>query len=120
MVNWTTGAGTAKYWTSKLLIDTAEIDSDQAVITRMLDVSGEFVFSQAFVRKNGRRWVLIINKRFANVDVFLPGATGGTIEVVSEASSFGPAIVTELSLSRITLTPFSVAVVHMPREDTEV
>ena len=120
MVNWTTGAGTAKYWTSKLLIDTVEIDSDQAVQTRTTDVKGEFVFSQAFVRQNGRRWVLIVNKRFANVDVFLPGATGGTIEVVNEASSFGPAIVTELLLSRITLTPFAVAVVHMPPGDTNV
>ena len=120
MLNWTTGAGTAKYWTLKLLIDTVEIDRDQAVKTRTSDESGKFIFSQAFVRENGRRWVLIVNKRFANVDVFLPGATGGRIEVVNEASGFGPPIVTELSLSQITLAPFAVAVVHMPDIDASV
>lgn len=120
MLNWTTGAGTAKYWTLKLLIDTVKIDSDQAVKTQTSDVNGKYIFSQAFVRENGRRWVLIVNKRFANVDVFLPGATGGRMKVVNEASGFGPPIVTELSLSQITLTPFSVAVVHMPDIDTTV
>ncbi|CAF4426025.1 unnamed protein product [Rotaria sp. Silwood2] len=120
MVNWTTGAGTAKYWISKLLIDTAEIDSDQAVRTQTSDLNGKYVFSQGFICRNGQRWVLIINKRFANVDVFLPGATGGKLEVVNEASGFGPAIITELPLSRITLTPFAVAVVHMPLMDVNI
>lgn len=27
MLNWTTGEGTAKYWTTKLIIDTADIDN---------------------------------------------------------------------------------------------
>ncbi|CAF3259575.1 unnamed protein product [Rotaria sp. Silwood2] len=120
MVNGTTGAGTAKYWTSKLLIDTAEIDSDQAMRTLTSDVNRKYVFSQAFIRKNGRRWMLIVNKRFANVDVFLPGATGGKLQVVNEASGFGPAIITELSLSRITLTCFAVAVVHVPLMDVNI
>ncbi|CAF5129401.1 unnamed protein product, partial [Rotaria sp. Silwood1] len=70
--------------------------------------------SQAFIGKNHRRWVLIINKRFASVDVFLPGATGGTMQIVNEASGFGPPIETKLMLSRITLSPFAVAIVHMP------
>jgi hypothetical protein len=59
MLNWTAGAGTARYWASKLLIDTAQIDIDQA-------------------------------------------------------SGFGPAIETELTSNTITLTPYAVAVVHMP------
>jgi hypothetical protein len=114
LLNWTTGEGTAKYWISKLLIETVEIDSDQAVITQTTDVDEQNVFSQAFVGKNGRRWVLIINKRNANVDVFLPGCTGGVMKIVNEASGFGPATEVTLTLSRITLSPFSVAVIHMP------
>ena len=70
--------------------------------------------SQAFVGKNGRRWVLIINKRSHNVDVFLTGCTGGRIQIVNEASGFGPA--TEVTL---TLSPFAVAVVHMPPGNRE-
>jgi hypothetical protein len=114
LLNWTTGEGTAKYWTSKLLIDTADIDNDQAVVTQTTDVGETNIFSQAFVGKNGRRWVLIINKRYANVDVFLPGCTGGRMQIVNEASGFGPATEVILTLSQITLSPFAVAIVHMP------
>ena len=114
LLNWTTGEGTAKYWTSKLLIETVDIDNDQAVVTQTTDVGGQNVFSQAFVGKNGRRWVLIINKRFADVDVFLPGCTGGLMRIINEASGFGPATEVTLTLSRITLSPFAIAIVHMP------
>ncbi|CAF4871721.1 unnamed protein product, partial [Rotaria sp. Silwood1] len=117
LLNWTTSEGTAKYWTSKLLIETADIDNDQAVVTQTTDVSGENIFSQGFIGKNGRRWVLIINKRYANVDVFLPGSTGGRMQIINEASGFGPATEVTLTLSRITLSPFAVAVVHMPPDD---
>jgi hypothetical protein len=114
MLNWTTGEGTAKYWTSKLLIETVDIDNDQAVVTQTTDVGGVNVFSQAFVGKDDRRWVLIINKRNANVDVFLPGCTGGRMRIVNEASGFGPPTEVILTLSQITLSPFAVAIVHMP------
>ena len=119
LLNWTTGEGTAKYWTSKLLIETADIDNDQAVVTQTSDVGGMNLFSQAFVGRNGRRWVLIINKRFANIDVFLPGCTGGQIQIINEASGFGPATKVTLTLSKITLSPFAIAVVHMPPINTK-
>ncbi|CAF4022303.1 unnamed protein product, partial [Rotaria sp. Silwood1] len=119
LLNWTTSEGTAKYWTSKLLIETADIDNDQAVVTQTTDVSGENIFSQGFIGKNGRRWVLIINKRYANVDVFLPGSTGGRMQIINEASGFGPATEVTLTLSRITLSPFAIAIVHMPSVDAE-
>lgn len=114
MLNWTTGAGTAKYWTSKLLIDTADIDNDEAVITRTSDIEEKSIFSQAFVGKNGRRWVLIINKRFANIVVQLSGCIGGTLQVVNEVSGFDPAIKIRLISDQINLSPFSVAIVLMP------
>ncbi|CAF3702634.1 unnamed protein product [Rotaria sordida] len=120
ILNWTTGEGTAKYWTSKLLIDTADIDNDQAVITRTTDVGEKNVFSQAFVRKNRQRWMLIVNKRFANVAVLLPGCTGGTMQIVNEASGFGPPVETKLTEELITLSPFAVAVVHMPNEELAI
>jgi hypothetical protein len=114
LLNWTTGEGSAKYWVSKLLIETVEIDSDQAVVTQTTDVSGTNIYSQAFSGKNNRRWVLIINKRFANVDVSLAGCTGGRMQIVNEASAFGPPTEVTLTSNTITLTPFAVAVVHMP------
>ncbi len=114
LLNWTTGEGTAKYWTSKLLIETADIDNDQAVVTNTTDVGDKNIFSQAFVGKNGRRWVLIINKRYASIDVSLKGCTGGKMQIINEASGFGPATEVALTSDRITLTAFAIAVVHMP------
>jgi hypothetical protein len=117
MLNWTTGEGTAKYWISKLLIDTADIDNDYAIVTYTTDYNEKNVFSQAFAGKNSRKWVLIFNKRFADVDVMLPLCVGGTMQIVSEASGFGPAIETTLTSYQITLSPFAVAIVHMPNAD---
>jgi hypothetical protein len=100
-----------------LLIDTADINNDQAVVTHTSDVGDKNMFSQAFIGKNGRRWVLVINKRFADVDVMLPGCTGGTMQIVNEASGFGPATNTTLMSDQIALSPFAVVVVHMPNAD---
>ncbi len=119
LLNWTTGEGSAKYWTSKLLIETADIDNYQAVITQTTDVGGMNVFSQAFVGKNGRRWVLIINKRFANIDVSLAGCVGGRMQIINEASGFGPATEATLLFNTITLSPYAIAVVHMPTSHME-
>jgi len=120
LLNWTTGEGTAKYWTSKLLIDTADIDSDQAVVTNTTDVNDTNIFSQAFVGNNNRRWVLIINKRSASIDVSLTGCTGGQMQIINEASGFGPATEVALTSDQITLSPFAIAVVHMPTTKNEV
>ena len=113
MLNWTTGQGTAKYWISKLLIETVDIGHDQAVVTRTTDTDEKKIFCQGFVRSDGRRWVLLVNKRYAIIDVFLPGATDGRMLTVDATSGFGPPIETKLSISHIVLNPFAVAVVHM-------
>ncbi len=120
LLNWTTGEGTAKYWTSKLLIETADIDNAEAVITQTTDVGDKNIFSQAFVGQNGRRWVLIVNKRYASVDVSLTGSNGGQMQIINEASGFGPATEVALTSDQITLSPFAIAVVHMPTAKNEV
>jgi hypothetical protein len=115
LLNWTTGEGSAKYWVTKLLIETVDVKNDQAVVTETNDVNGTNVFSQAFVGKHGRRWVLIINKRYANVDVSLAGCTGGRMLIINEASGFGPAIEIKLKSNIITMTPYAIAIIHMPQ-----
>jgi hypothetical protein len=119
LLNWTTGEGTAKYWVTKLLIETVDVDNDQAVVTQTTDVNGTNVFSQAFVGKNGRRWVLIINKRYANVDVSLSGCSGGRMQIINEASGFGPATEITLTSNTITMTPYAIGVIHMPPSDIQ-
>lgn len=118
MLDWTTGKGTAKYWTSKLLIETADIGSDQAVVTHTTDAGEQNIFSQAFIGKNNRRWVLIVNKRYGDVSVTLSGCVDGRMLTVNEASGFGPAIEMTLTSTQIILSPFAVAVIHMPSTNT--
>jgi hypothetical protein len=120
LLNWTTGEGTAKYWTSKLLIETADIDNDQAVVTNTSDVGDKNIFSQAFIGNNGRRWVLIVNKRYASIDVSLNGCTGGKMQIINEASGFGPATEVALTSDQITLSAFAIAIVHMPTTENMV
>ncbi len=120
LLNWTTGEGTAKYWTSKLLIETADIDNDQAVVTNTTDIGDKNIFSQAFIGNNGRRWVLIVNKRYANIDVSLAGSTGGHMKIINEASGFGPATEVTLTSDQITLSAFAIAVVHMPTSENMI
>lgn len=119
LLNWTTGEGSAKYWTSKLLIETVDVDSDQAVLTQTTDVGGQNIACQGFIGKNGRRWVLIINKRYDSIDVLLPGSTNGQMRIIDEASGFGPATEITLTSDTITLSPYAIAVVHMPSGDIE-
>ncbi len=120
LLNWTTGDGTAKYWTSKLLIDTADIDNDHAVVTQTTDVGDTNIFSQGFAGLSDRRWVLIINKRYASVNVTLTGCSGGQMQIINEASGFGPPTEVPLTSDQITLTAFSIAVVHMPTSENQV
>ena len=96
------------------MIDTADIDNDQAVVTQTSDVGDRNIFSQAFVRKDSRRWVLIVNKRYANVDVTIANCTGGQMQIINEASGFGPPTLVALTSDQITLSAFAVAIVHMP------
>ncbi len=114
LLNWTTGEGTAKYWISKLLIETVDIDNDQAVVTQTTDIGGQNISSEAFVSKNARRWVLIINKRYDNITVLLPRCNGGGMQIINEASGFGPATEVTLTSDTILLSPYAVAIVHMP------
>lgn len=98
-----------------MLIETVSIGHDTAVITKMSNADNNNVYVQAFVTKEKKRWVLLVNKRFSNIDVFLPDCIGGRMRIVDESSGFGPPIELELYQNKIKLSPFAVAVVHMPQ-----
>jgi hypothetical protein len=96
------------------LIETADIDNDHAVVTNTTDIGDMNIFSQAFSGKNDRRWILLVNKRYDTMDVSLSGCAGGLLRIIDEVSGFGPPTNITLTSDRILLTPFAVAVVHMP------
>jgi hypothetical protein len=63
---------------------------------------------------------LIINKRVASVDVSLTGCTCGQMQIINEATGFGPATEVTLTSDQITLSPFAIAIVHMPNAQNGV
>jgi hypothetical protein len=115
MVNWTTGAGTARVWLLDLLI--REFHSGDILVQTVLDNLSD-VHAQAFVRKIGgaqtERRVLVINKRSVQQTVTVQGAAGGELLTVDEASGEHPARHEKITSDSITLQRFAVSVVRMP------
>ena len=112
MLNWTTGEGTAKYWTTKLLIETAQIDRDHAVETQTSDSTGQIIYTQAFLGENQRKWILIVNKRFVHVQVQLSGFVGAQMFTIDESTANSPPKQTILSSNIIDLNPFAVLIIR--------
>ncbi|MGC9944283.1 MAG: glycosyl hydrolase family 39, partial [Verrucomicrobiota bacterium] len=87
---------------------------DKLVSTRTI---GPDVTAQAYETSAGRK-LLLINKENSKITVGLPDEVAGAqVEVVDVVSGENPAQTTTLSGTKITLSPFSVAVVIIPAHE---
>jgi Glycosyl hydrolases family 39 len=110
MVDWNDGKPNARFWVLKLLHDNfaagdrlVEIDSNQP-----------YVYSLAFATQDGKRRVLLVNKRDRTFDVTVTGADGGRCDYVDQTTSFKPPAMMRLSSDTLKLGGYSVAVVTLP------
>ena len=71
MVDWNNGKPNARFWVLKLLHDNFELGDNQVEITPTIASSpnNAYLYSLAFVAKNGKRRVLLVNKRDRTFDV---------------------------------------------------
>lgn len=111
MVDWNDGKPNARYWVLKLLHDSfrpgdkvVEIDSSNS----------PFVYSIAFATREGKRRVLLVNKRNRSFDVAVAGANGGRVDFVDQSTGFKPPASEGLSSEIVKLSGFSVSVVTLP------
>ena len=111
MVDWNTGQPNARYWVLKLIHDNFG-PGDKLVATRN---STPFVYAQAFLTRDGRRKILLINQRDRMAEFSLPGATGAQEQYVDQTTAFQPAATAQLGGDRITLRGLGVVVVTLPR-----
>jgi len=111
MVDWNTGQPNARYWVLKLIHDNFGL-GDKLVVTRN---STPFVYAQAFLTRDGRRKILLINQRDRMAEFSLPGATGAQEQYVDQTTAFQPPATAQLSGDTITLRGLGVAVVTLPR-----
>jgi hypothetical protein len=110
MVDWNTGKPNARYWVLKLLRDNFG-PGDKLVDT---DVSSGSIYSLGVATREGKRRLLLVNKRDRSFEISIPGASGGQEVYVDQTTAFQPPATRKLESEKITLNGFSVATVTLP------
>jgi len=110
MVDWNDGKPNARFWVLKLLHDNFSAGGKLVEI----ESSQPYVYSLAFASQDGKKQVLLVNKRNRTFDVSLTGATGGRMDYVDQSTSFHPPATTKLSTDALKLGGYCVAVVTLP------
>jgi hypothetical protein len=111
MVDWKDGKPNARFWVLKLLHDNFG-PGDKVV--EIADDDNPFVYVVAFSTQNGKRRILLVNKRNRKFEISIAGAATGQISFVDQTTSFQPPATAKLSSERVTLGGYSVAVVTLP------
>ena len=112
MVDWRDGRPNARYWVLKLLHDNFG-PGDKLVEAKVtLPGNQSYVHARAYVTRDGKRKVLLVNKRARPFDVILPGGVV-RIEMVDQATGFNPPATREAASGRLALPGFGVAVVTL-------
>ena len=116
MVDWNNGKPNARFWVLKLLHDNFELGDNQVEITPTIASSpnNAYLYSLAFVAKNGKRRVLLVNKRDRTSDVSVAGSAGGQVNYVDQTTAFNPPATAKLNTDIVKLAGYSVAVVALP------
>jgi len=110
MVDWNTGQPNARFWVLKLLRSNFG-PGDKLVATNIATPS---VYGLGFVTQDGKRKVLLVNKRMWTVVASVPGASGGQFQVVDQQTAFRPPAASQLGGDDVTLGGLAVAVVTLP------
>jgi len=109
MVDWETGEPNARYWVLKLLRANFA-PGDQMIETNL---SSSDVTPQAFLTRDGKRKVLLVNKRNRPATVSLHGAAGAEEDYVNQETGSHGVGKARLSGDSIVLGGFEVAVVTL-------
>jgi hypothetical protein len=77
-------------------------------------VENRYVYALGAVKSDGKRRVLLVNKRNRPFEVSIPGARGGQVDRVDQATALQPPASARMSNDTLTLGGFAVAVVTLP------
>lgn len=109
MVDWRTGQPNARFWVLKLLHDNFG-PGDKLVKT---EGGTEDVYAQGFLTKDGRRKLLLINKRNWPADISLAGAAGSEEQYVDQETGEQGVGTARLVRDETSLGAFEVSVVTL-------
>ena len=110
MVNWDTGQPNARFWVLQLL--RTNFNRGDKLVEIGLDTPS--VYGLGFVTRDGKRKILLVNKRDRTVVASIPNSSGGRLEVVDQETAFQPPDVSQLQSDGATLAGLAVAVVTLP------
>jgi len=110
MVDWSTGQPNARYWVLKLI---RQNFGPGDVVVEASSASPD-VYAQGFITPDGKRKVLLVNKRDRPFRVSMPGSSGGDVQYVDQQTGSNPARDARVSADTLTLGGFAVAVVTLP------
>lgn len=110
MVDWNNGNPNARFWVLKLLHDSIG-PGDKIVAS---EDTPSNLYALAFLTQNGKKRVLIVNKRDRAVTVSISGARGGEMQFVDPSTGFGPPATAALTSDDLMIRGFSVCVVTLP------
>jgi hypothetical protein len=109
MVDWTTGQPNARFWVLKLLHD--NFGAGDKLVDTSVDIP--YVYAQAFVTRDGKRKLLLINKRDRSFEVSTPAAQGAGVTYVDQTTSFQPPASAQVGATALILGGYEVAVVTL-------
>jgi hypothetical protein len=109
MVDWNTGKPNARYWVLKLVRDNFA-PGDKFAETKIPTSS---VFARGIITLDGKKKILLVNKRDRVVDVLLPGAAHAHVQIVDQDTGVNPAS-SGMASEHLKLSGFAVAVVTLP------
>jgi hypothetical protein len=114
MVEWEKGTPNPRYRVLKLLKDS--IGPGDKVVNMQASASGlpSVLYAQGFVKPDGRRRVLLVNKRDRAASLVVAGASGGQVDYVDQTTGFGPPGSARLPSDEVALSGLAVAVVTLP------
>jgi hypothetical protein len=76
--------------------------------------SSPYFSSLAVVTPNGKRRLLLVNKRDREFQLSIPGASGGQLSVVDQSTAFDPPTSSKLQSEKVKVKGLGVAVVTLP------
>ena len=113
MVDWNNGKPNARFWVLKLLHDNIGA-GDKLVEIEPVTHDNPYVYTIAFVTHDGKKRVLLVNKRNRSFDVAIAGASGGQIDYVDQTTGFQPPATAKLIADTVGLAGYSVTLVTLP------
>lgn len=114
MVDWTNGKPNARYWVLKLLHDNFGPGDKVVHIAGAGFFPSPYLYSLPVITKDGKKRILLVNKRDHEMKISIDGASGAQVEYVNQETALDPPASAKMNSDTLTLGGFEVAAVTLP------